>query len=216
MNDKLYMNLDVRQILGIPERRILNITQKGVVIPREEATGAGSRRKYTYTNLIEFALVENLLSLGLGIQLIKKILTDLRKDGDIYDWVEDWDNYFTKVAKKYILWIKEQQKKDKYFGFVLFNDGAKNLIKTKDINPEDPKDVKLIKERLKPKKPAGILAYRFKEDGSTEMNINPWDEENTLGTLFFHEYAYQSRGLLIINLGKIKSEVDSKIKKLGA
>lgn len=211
MSEKLFTNKDIRQILGIPERRIINLTEKGVISPFIDSSGAGSRRKYTYVNVIEFAFVENLIELGLGIHLVKRILTDLRNSGGIHDWVEDWDTYWLKAAKEHIQWLKRQHKANKWFRTILLNDGTNKVIDAKDINPNSPQDLDIIQDRLKPPKPSGILAYSFKKDGSTEMRIIPWGEENTLATLFLHDYSYQGKGLLIVNLGSIKAEVDSKI-----
>jgi len=213
MKKKLYTTSDITRDLKISLRKIINWVGRGLVVPVVDASGAGSRRQYSYANLLEFGLVENLFDIGLGIHLIKRMLKDLRKDDNLDAWAEDWDSYWLETAKKHIQWLKEQQKKNKHFGTYLFNDGTNNPIKAKDINPDDPKDIKLIEERLKPPKPAGILAYGFKEDGSTEMKILPWDEENTLGTLFLHEYAYRNKGILIINLGRIKEKVDKRIEK---
>ena len=212
--NKLYTTSDITRDLNISLRKIINWVGRGLIVPMVDASGAGSRRQYSYTNLLEFGLVENLFDMGLGIHLIKKILKDLRRDDNLDAWAENFDDYFIKAAKKLIYWAKDQHEKSKDFSGYLFRDGINNPILVKDINPEDPKDIKLIKERLKPPKPVGILVYGIKKDGSTEMKIAiPWNEEDTLATLFLNEYIHQSKAVLIVNMGRIKERIDKSIEK---
>ena len=213
MKKKLYTSSDITRDLKISLRKIINWVERGLVVPVVDASGAGSRRQYSYINLLEFGLIENLFDIGLSIHLIKRILKDLRRDDNLDAWAENFDDFFKKAAKKLIYWAKDQYKKNKYYSGHMYKDGVNNTIFLKDINPEDPEHVKLVEEQLKPPKPLGILAYRFKEDGSTEIKIVPLFEEDTLGTLFLNEYAYQSKGVIIINIGRIKEKVDKRIEK---
>lgn len=216
MNQRLFTNSDIRKILKIPQRRIVNVTEKGLVAPVIDASGAGSKRGYSYTNLLEIGLIENLFDIGLGVHLVKKILVDLKKDGDLEAWAENYDAYFSKVTKKYILWVKERQKKHNWFGSVLpVSDGTFKYIKPRDIDLKNLEYVDLVKEWIKPKKPTGVLFYGFKEDGSNKKNIVPWDIENPLAIAFLPEDIYTSKGIIVVNLGKIKEKIDKEIEEMG-
>lgn len=207
MRKKLFYNSDIRKILNIPMRRIVNITDKALVIPVVDASGAGSKREYSYINLLEFGLIENLFDMGLGIQLVKKIVVDLRKDGDFKEWAEDFDSYFLKSAEKYVAWVKEQEEKNKMFGTHLLYD------------PDNTKDPNIIKNALKPKNQYGILFYTFKKDGYNKKRIVPWeivvsyDTRNFLAAPFLFEDIVTSKGMITVNLGGIKEEIDKKIKE---
>jgi hypothetical protein len=204
MRKKLFYNSDIRKILNIPMRRIVNITDKTLVIPVIDASGAGSKREYSYINLLEFGLIENLFDIGLGIQLVKKIVVALREDGDFKEWAEDFDSYFLKAAEKYISWIEKQQKRHKSAIGSLFD-------------PNNTKDPNIIKNALKPQKPYGILFYTFTKDGYNKKRIVPWeivipwDDSNFLAVPFLYEDIVTSKGMITVNLGRIKEDIDKKI-----
>lgn len=210
MAKPLYGNKDIEENLGIPKRRIINLTDKQVVRPFVDSAGAGSQRRYNYANLLEFALAEALFGFGLGVHLVRKILSELRQGEHIHSWVENWDGYYLGVAKKHIQWLKKQSEVNPHFRTIVLTDGK--VLETKNINLDNSKDLALIKDRLKPPKPSGLLVCRFNEGGSVELKIIPWDTENYLATLFLGEYAYGSAGLLIVNIGKIKDQVDERLR----
>lgn len=86
MTERLYTSSEVREILDISQRRMTHFAEKGLIIPVEDAKGAGSKRLYNYLNLLEFALCQMLFDMELGIHLVKRIVSDLRKDKKIKLW----------------------------------------------------------------------------------------------------------------------------------
>ena len=206
MKNKLFHNSDVRKILGMPMRRIVNITDKGLVIPVIDASGAGSKREYSYINLLEFGLIENLFDMGLPIQLIKKIVMALREDDDFKEWAEDFDSYFLKVAEKVISWQEKHRKRNPISNSSLYD-------------PNNTKDPNIVRNALRPKKPFGILFYTFRKDGHNKKRIvpweivYPWDDSNFLAAPFLYEDIIESKGMIIVNLGSLKEEIDKKIKE---
>ncbi len=191
----------------MPMRRIVNFTDKGLVIPVVDASGAGSKREYNYLNLLEFGLIEYLFDIGMQIQMVKKIVVHLREDGDFEKWATNFDDYFLKVAEKYVAWINDQEKKSKYFAKM------RHLY-----DPENTKDPNVIKNNLKPQKTFGFLFYCFKRDGSNKKKIVPyeiivpWDDHNFLVAPFLFEDIVAG-SVLTVNLGLIKEEIDKKINK---
>lgn len=212
MTKTLYKNKDIKELLGIPERRIINLTDKGIVRPLVDSAGAGSQRRYTSANLLEFALAEVLFGFGLGVHLVRRILSELRREDNLHSWAEDWDGYYSAAAKKHIQWLKKQSEANPYFRTIVLSDGK--ILDIGDLDLNNSKDLALIKDRIKPSKPSGLLVYRLEEDGSIALKIIPWDKENYLATLFLGEYAYGSAGLLIVDLGRVKEQVDEKLLRL--
>ena len=88
MNEKLYTSSEVREILDISQRKLTHFAEKGLIVPVTEAKGAGSKRQYNYFNLLEFSLCGMLFEMELGIQLVKRILSDIRNDGTLKDWAQ--------------------------------------------------------------------------------------------------------------------------------
>lgn len=87
MTERLYTSSEVREILDISQRRMTHFAEKGLIIPVEDAKGAGSKRLYNHENLFEFALCQMLFDMELGIHLVKGIISDLRKNQEIRFWV---------------------------------------------------------------------------------------------------------------------------------
>lgn len=86
MTERLYTSSEVREILDISQRKMTHFAEKGLIIPVEDAKGAGSKRLYNYLNLLEFALCQMLFDMELGIHLVKRIVSDLREDQEIKLW----------------------------------------------------------------------------------------------------------------------------------
>jgi len=208
MDQTLLKNKDIKAILGIPERRIINLSDKGVVQPFIDSAGAGSQRRYNYVSLLEFALAEALFKFGLGVHVVRRILSELRQGGHLLSWAENWDEYYDAVAKKQIQWLKKQYE-NPFFRSVVLSDGT--VLDIGDLDLDNSTDLALVKNKLKPAKPSGLLVCKFKEDGSLELKLVPWDRENHLATLFLGEYAYANAGLLIIDIGKTKEQVDKRV-----
>ncbi|MGA1824181.1 MAG: MerR family transcriptional regulator [bacterium] len=97
MGIKLFLNSDVTRILELTQRQVVHWTEKELVIPFVESKGAGSKRKYTYTNLFEFSICKTLFDMGLGIHKVKLLLRDLRNEGQLTLWVEDYAKFLKKI-----------------------------------------------------------------------------------------------------------------------
>jgi DNA-binding transcriptional MerR regulator len=206
MNQKLFKNSDIQSILNMPMRRIVNFTDKGLVVPVVDASGAGSKREYSYINLLQFGLIEYLFDIGMQIQMVKKIITHLREDGDFERWATNFDDYFLRAAEKYVAWAKDQERKNVMFSSHLLYD------------PDKTRDPNIIKNNLKPKKTTGFLFYTFKKDGNNKKRIVPyeivvpWDDRNFIAVPFLFEDIVAG-SVLTVNLGSIKEEIDKNINK---
>lgn len=89
--ERLYTHRDVVRITGLPERQILNWSGKGLIEARKPAKKSGARREYDYTNILEIALCRILFDIfGFQFYTVKMILQDLRRDGILADWIEEW------------------------------------------------------------------------------------------------------------------------------
>ncbi|MGA1869412.1 MAG: MerR family transcriptional regulator [bacterium] len=115
MGKRLFLNSDVTKIVKLAQRQVVHWTEKELVIPLVEAKGAGSKRKYTYTNLLEFSICKTLFDMGLGIHKVKQIAKDLRQDGHLTLWAEDYPGFLKKVGGR----GSEEQNPESHHGILL-------------------------------------------------------------------------------------------------
>lgn len=94
MNKSLYLNKDASKIARVTPRQCLGWSDKGLIIPAVEASGAGTKRLYDYVNLIELGVAKGLFNLGQGIQSVKGILQNLRDTGALAKWARDPVKFF--------------------------------------------------------------------------------------------------------------------------
>jgi len=101
MKNGLYLNHEVARITGSTPRQVQSWADKGVVVPKEEAGGLGSKRGYGYVNLVETRICKVLVvDLSQGIQLVKRILSDLREENALRRWAHDPKEYFRREWEK--------------------------------------------------------------------------------------------------------------------
>jgi len=134
----------VIKITGLSQRKIIEWVEKGLIVPLVDARGAGSRREYSYSNLIEFGIIKILFDIGQSVHMIKSMMRKLRDVDLLRKWTEDYDEFLTTYAK--VIFNKYNAGK--------FNE---NIFKEiyQDINFDDPKnfaDVNAIKKWLTPKR----------------------------------------------------------------
>lgn len=101
MKNTLYINSDVSKILNITPREILAWSDKGLVVPYQQSSGAGTKRLYNYVNLFEFLLCDLLLDRKkVNIQHVKNLLCELRRTKQLELWVLDFDGFYKNVLNK--------------------------------------------------------------------------------------------------------------------
>jgi DNA-binding transcriptional MerR regulator len=189
--------------LGLSQRQIIHWAEKGLVVPKVDAEGAGSKRGYSYTNLLEYGLCKILFDMGLGIHRVKKILQDLRDDGELEAWAENyktyWAEYFHKMQLKGFRMLANTF--PDHFGDP-GNLGDSQL--TAELEGHGYK-----KPKFDAKTPMGILIYQFQRNGSNFRTIYP----RTMDSLIKQESKnlFQFKGLIIVDLGEIKKEIDAAI-----
>ena len=101
--NRVFKPAEVLAIFNMLQRRLSNLVDKRVVIPKKPAQGAGHPSLFGYLNLLEIGLAEALFKMGLSLHLVREIIETLRRDNHLKDWAENWEEYFscqTKAAKK--------------------------------------------------------------------------------------------------------------------
>lgn len=78
-DERLYSNIEVSRIAEVTPRQVIYWTERGLISPTRETTGAGIKRGYDYINLIEICLCKRLLNMGLNVHTVKKIIEILTK-----------------------------------------------------------------------------------------------------------------------------------------
>jgi DNA-binding transcriptional MerR regulator len=207
MTERLFQSSEAIKILWLTQRQVIHWAEKGLVIPEVDAEGAGSKRKYSYTNLLEYGLCKALFDMGLGIYKVKRILQDLREDGDLKAWAENYKSYWTEYFHK--MHLK---------AFKMFNEQIQPIVSDPKIF-DDPKLAEewleargYKKQEFKAENPMGILIYQFRKDGSNQRTVYP----ATMDSLIKRESKplFQFRSLIIVDLGEIKGEIDEAIDSL--
>lgn len=70
-----FENRDVARIVGVNPRTLIDWSTRGLVIPEvQDASGTGSRRRYSEQNLVELAVVKALLADGIRRGLVREMM----------------------------------------------------------------------------------------------------------------------------------------------
>lgn len=64
---------------GVEQRTVQLWTEKGLIIPLEDTTGKGRRRKYSVLNCTEIAIISSLARVGLHSKRIREVMAWLRE-----------------------------------------------------------------------------------------------------------------------------------------
>lgn len=198
MNDRHFLNNDIVKITGATPRQVLGWTEKGLIIPFKETLGAGSKRVYDYVNVLEICLCKYLFDMAHSVQSIKKVLNELRRREIIKEWALNFNKYYLDLFKR--------QK-----------DAAQNLIdEAKECGDEEKYksftkmcEVFLAEPRI-PEKPVGILMIFYSKNGE-EMHVIPYSMDFVMNLDIVKKDFVKSFGATLIDLGKLKAVVDSKI-----
>jgi len=201
MQKQFYLNNQVATIEGMTSRQILSLTDKGVVTPAKEARGAGSKRGYDYINLIEFGICKRLFEMGHGIQSVKSILSDLREQRLIKEWVIDEKKLF----KRYY------QMAGGVFTMLPSKDTAKAITRVKAL--ERSFHEMFYTEPMLTKKRTGVLFYFFGGVLNRRSIIVPQTNftkfQKLLGALKqIYGMLLDQEAVIVLNIGKIKNEID--------
>ncbi len=191
-------NSQVAKIIGITQRQVIAWTEKGLVTPAIEASGAGTKREYNYKNLLEFGLTKKLLLLGLGIQTVKNIVTTLRANGSMHSWVEDFEFHHNKI----------QSERREYW--------TRSIGDLKKSNPDMSDE---LAQKLGefwegfinyPHGSEGFLIVTLGEKEKLHIAISPFSVEFSCDTLKRQD-SLGGGAAIIVDLGAIKAEIDKRI-----
>lgn len=164
---KGFLNSRVHEVTELNARQIVHWTEKGLVTPAVKDTrGAGYKRKYSYLNLIEFALCKELFEAGFTPYNIKNIIKML-------------------LGMKYYRQIGGAKVEGLGDAVLVFFTGGKN--------PPTKHPVE----------------YFFEEDMETlfkKLNKRSFEMD---------EDFRKVKTIFIVNLLRIKNDVDNKLKELG-
>jgi len=70
-----FLKHEVAKILGVNPRTILSWTEKELVVPEiENPSGQGKKPRYSITNLVEIALIKELLRVGVRVSEIRQFV----------------------------------------------------------------------------------------------------------------------------------------------
>lgn len=79
MSEKFFSSKEAARITGCTLRQLQYWRERGVVVPPISATGTGRSIYYSRSELVELALMESWLSLGLSFEVASAVLGQLKK-----------------------------------------------------------------------------------------------------------------------------------------
>ena len=75
-----YSGTDTAKIVGITYRQLDYWARTDLIKPSlEEAKGSGSRRRYSYRDLLELRIIKTLLDAGIKLESVRDVFTNLRE-----------------------------------------------------------------------------------------------------------------------------------------
>ncbi len=86
MHEQGFSGTRTAQIVGISYRQLDYWARTNLIRPSlADATGSGSRRRYSYRDLLELKFVKKLLDAGIRLETVREIFTYLRErvDGEV-------------------------------------------------------------------------------------------------------------------------------------
>jgi len=103
---KEFTKKHLEEILGLKRGAVDFYYREGLVHPEiDDPKGRGTRRRYSTKNLVEFAVIQKLVSEGIPIKRVKGVLDQQRKLGSI-NWLDPEAEWLKKA--KVILAIHNQ------------------------------------------------------------------------------------------------------------
>ena len=105
MGETFFTSKQAAKIIGCSLRQLQYWREKGVVVPTIEGSGTGRSIYYSRSDLVELAIMEYLLSVGLSFAIASWGLKELIKTD------ADYANPETK--KRWMLWWDEKQRSRK-------------------------------------------------------------------------------------------------------
>ena len=80
MSDEGFSGSRTASIVGITYRQLDYWTRTGLVrASLTDAAGSGSRREYSYTNLLELRVIKSLLDAGIKLEAVREVFSYLRE-----------------------------------------------------------------------------------------------------------------------------------------
>jgi len=96
-SDQMFSSKDTCRLVGISYRQLDYWATKGLFVPTEQASGSGSRRKYSYSDLVKLRVIKKMLDGGMKLEEIRRATDFLVAQGvdvESADLVMTKDNVF--------------------------------------------------------------------------------------------------------------------------
>jgi DNA-binding transcriptional MerR regulator len=196
MGERIFLNSEVARVIGVTPRQVLAWTEKGVVQPHRETRGAGTKRGYSFVNLLEFALAKTLFAMGMTLQTVKGMLSTLRQSGGGLPFLQSWAANFADYYREW--WRIHAYLLGKY----------KEELDYRSSVGWSAEDLPFPDQPPPHKEHIGFLFYFFKEKGDY-FTIIPGDFDYA-----FHQvvvYLKDSTSAIIIDLGQLKRDIEGRL-----
>ena len=210
MYQELFLNKKAAELAGVTPRQLQSWSDKGLILPKREAKGGGSKRGYDEINLYEIRLCKILIEdMNQGIQLVKGIIGDLRKEDSLERWARDPREYFK----------EEWKKMGRVYQKTTFDD-PKDAERWRYLTAHFHKF--FIKSPIVIKRTSGVL-FSFFGSKITQIMTKHWifpelydfvapEAYEAMNIIFSYLSLYDAA--IFVNLGQIKDYVDGELKSL--
>lgn len=194
--NEIYSNKQVAEIIGLTQRQVLSWSEKGLIDAFIEPTGYGTKRGYSYTNLLEFGLCKTFFFLGFGFRAVKGIFNRFKEGNMVENWATNFKKYHDEFFKENLNRLNKQIEE----------------YESKRLEVESLKEFKKnhMQKPIYPERPIGILVY-FVGEHKSDLSILPWDMAHAINLKIFQEGLLEYRNCFLVDLGKIREEIESKI-----
>jgi len=97
-----FLAQDVSRIIGLKTKDVIDACQRGIIEPRLQARGTGTRRIFSFKNVIQFQIFKILRGWGFSRPSIKRIFETIESGGEadkLYSMEESKETIFLAMVE---------------------------------------------------------------------------------------------------------------------
>lgn len=193
--DRTYSTFDITRALGIPRERLRDWMSKGFIVPSVPAAGQGTRAEFTYADVLIVALFRQLIEKGFQRETASNLIGSLKIKFEMTMLIREKRSSWAAVFRRSSFLGKEHTE-----AFFIEEPGDNVIIDLLTGYTLVQRDYEKYKIRL--------LERHIQEDAENEGKEYFPREDYEITELEYWD------DILIVNLKKLKREVDMALRKL--
>jgi hypothetical protein len=198
----MLMRKDISRITGLSPRQITELTQQKIISEEFFVSKYDKKIVYDMRNLIEFAIIKELLEVNIKYSVCKNILMTLKIDHRYFDTKRELNDKLTAITKSdYWISAAKKMQKNVMVGDIPTLEKLKSRALQK-INKVKKEIISLLNDR------DFILLLSRDERGSGFLFIH---REDYNPRLFYNDFLTKNYICIYINLSAIEKTLKSKL-----